>query len=242
MRDHFLFPAQTNLELYAQAIGAGYSRTNLRRLGAAYLFGLRQVYPLARGSGKPFIAHLVGTASLVMASGCHEDWVLAALLHALYQNRIPFEGAISPTDRRNRVADEFGAGVADLIHRYSDFESAKLDCYATDQLAEQGDVLTLRLADELEDLSGHALALHGKLSDDAEVPGSYLWLRENKLAAEHSLLSCARLLGLEGIHRGLKHWLDFGLVPEGLDEMRTGWTSSVNVAEDTREDTAGDVR
>lgn len=64
MRDFFIHPAQTNLELYAQAISRCYSSDQCRVLADAYVFALRQVFSLTRGSGKPFIAHLVGTALL----------------------------------------------------------------------------------------------------------------------------------------------------------------------------------
>lgn len=70
MRDYFVQPAQTNLELYAQAVDRGYSASQRRSLADAYQFALSCVFPLARGSGKPFIAHLIGTASLVLESGC----------------------------------------------------------------------------------------------------------------------------------------------------------------------------
>jgi (p)ppGpp synthase/HD superfamily hydrolase len=72
MRDFFSYTAQMNLELYAQAISGGYSSDQCRALADAYVFALRKV-SLARGSGKPFIAHLVGTASLVMKSGCPDN-------------------------------------------------------------------------------------------------------------------------------------------------------------------------
>ena len=233
MRDFFVHPAQTNVELYAQAITCGYGQDERRRFADAYLFAARQVFPLFRGSGKPFIAHLVGTASLVLESGCPEDWVIGALLHALYQRRVPFEGGTSPDGRRSIVVARFGAAVDDLVHRYTDAESQDLRHCPDELVTAQPDVLTLRLADELEDLSGHALALHGiPSSDDSGVRGSYLSRRNAKIEEAPSLLELAQRLELQGIRRGLGRWLDFSTTPEGLTDMRTGWISSVNLADD----------
>jgi hypothetical protein len=227
MRDFFVFPAQTNLELYAQAIDHGYSQQQRRSLADAYELALRQVFRLARGSGKPFIAHLVGTASLVLESGAPDDWVIGALLHALYQRRVPFEGGLSPEQRRVVIADRFGRVVDDVVVRYTAFESEDLSRPATEFPASDADVLTLRLADELEDLGGFALDLHG--SDNPAVRGSSAWRRDAKSREAPALLNLARFLGLDGIERGLVHWLDASAVPQGLRDMRTGWLSSVDL-------------
>lgn len=227
MRDFFAFPAQTNLELYVQAIGHGYSGEQRRRLADAYELALRQVFSLARGSGKPFIAHLVGTASLVLESGRPDDWVLGALLHAVYQRRVPFQGGLSPEQRRRVIAEKFGSVVDDLVNRYTAFESEDLSRPVTDFSDSDADVLTLRLADELEDVTGYALALHG--SDDPTVRGSAAWRSAAKGREAPALLGLARHLGLDGIERGLSLWLDASTVPEGLRDMRTGWLSSVDL-------------
>ena len=232
MRDWFIHPAQTNLELYAQAIDSGYSASQRRSLADAYLLALRSVYPLARGSGKPFIAHLVGTASLVLASECPDNWVTGGLLHAVYQRRVPFEGGLALDDRRRVVTDHFGPSVDDLVFRYNDFEAVDLR-HCSAEIADDRDVLTLRLADELEDLSGDALALHGDAaSDEKGVRGSYAWRRKAKAADGPALLELTRTLGLDGIARGFDHWLDFTSTPNELGDMRTGWFSSVNLRPD----------
>lgn len=232
MRDYFIHPAQTNLELYAQAIDHGYSKTQRRRLGDAYVFAFRQVFPLARGSGKPFIAHLVGTASLVLESGCPEDWVLGGLFHALYQRRVPFEGHLLPDDRRCVLKERFGNSVDDLVYRYTSFETENLrDFDSCKDGSGSSDVLTLRLADELEDLSGNSLALHGSSEPDEDrVFGGYASRREMKIVQAPSLLALTQSLDLHGMHEGFLHWLDFESSPQELEDMRTGWLSSVNLA------------
>lgn len=233
MRDYFVHPAQTNLELYLQAIEHGYTSTQRRSISSAYQFALMQVYPMARGSGKPFISHLVGTASLVLASECPDEWVIGALLHALYQRRVPFAGGVPPDERPSVVASRFGSLVADIVLRYTEFEDTDLSHCGPDDPTIQNDILTLRLADELEDITGYALALHGNpLTDDPALRGSYLWRRNAKSAESHALLALAQRMRLHGIRRGLEHWLDFASLPAGFEEMRTGWLSSVNLETD----------
>lgn len=232
MRDFFIHPSQTNLDLYGQAIASDYSSDQCRILADAYLFALRQVFPLARGSGKPFIAHLVGTASLVMASNCSFDWVIAALLHALYQRRIPFQDGLTPTERRPVIRERFGPTVDDCVFRYTDFESQNLGQVSGNVDEYDADVITIRLADELEDLCGHALALHGTAgADDAGVRGAYPWRRDIKIGEASTLLTLSRELGLQGLGRGFQHWLDFASTPELLGFMRTGWLSSAIIGQ-----------
>ena len=230
MRDFFIHPAQTNLELYAQAIARGYSRDQCRALADAYVFALRQVFSLARGSGKPFIAHLVGTASLVMESGCPDDWVIGALLHALYQHRVPFESSLAPEERRVVLADRFGTQVDELVHRYTSFESQDLVAFMGAGASGDTDVLTLRLADELEDVCGYALALHGNTgSDDLGLRGGYPWRRDTKTAEASTIIKLILRLRLDGLDRSFSHWLDFESTPAALAEMCTGWQDRVSI-------------
>ena len=232
MRDYFLEPAQTNLELYAQVIAHGSGQSQRRRLAGAYRHAIQQVFPLARGSGKPFIAHLVGTASLVLQSGSSDDWVVAALLHAIYQRRVPYRGGLAPPSRRAIIIESFGHGVDDLIHRYTAFESQDLAVMSADDVRRNADVVTLRLADELEDLCGNALALHGDVSaDEPAVRGSFAWRRAAKAREADSLMRTAQILDLTEIARGISFWMDFSSIPDEMMDFRTGWLSSVDVAQ-----------
>lgn len=194
------------------------------------MFALRQVFSLTRGSGKTFITHLVGTASLVRESGCPEYWVIGALLHALHQHRVPFESSLAPEERRAVLADRFGTQVAELVRRYTSFESEDLAAFMGAGAAVDIDVLTLRLADKLEDVCGYALALHGNTgTDDLGLRGGYPWRRDTKTAEAATIIKLILRLRLDDLHRSFSHWLDFESTPAALAEMCTGWQNRVSI-------------
>jgi len=194
------------------------------------VFALRQVFSLTRGSGKTFITHLVGTASLVRESGCPEYWVIGALLHALHQHRVPFESSLAPEERRAVLADRFGTQVAELVRRYTSFESEDLAAFMGAGAAVDIDVLTLRLADKLEDVCGYALALHGNTgTDDLGLRGGYPWRRDTKTAEAATIIKLILRLRLDDLHRSFSHWLDFESTPAALAEMCTGWQNRVSI-------------
>ncbi len=78
--------AQTNLQLLAQLREAGFSEVERARVAAAYDLASRLFTGQFRCCGKTFLAHLVGTASIVARHGAREPVVAAALLHAAYDD------------------------------------------------------------------------------------------------------------------------------------------------------------
>lgn len=73
-----------------------------------------------------------GYRTLVMESGCPDNWVIGALLHALHQHRVPFESGLAPEERRVVLADRFGTQVAELVRGYTSFESEGLGGFMGD--------------------------------------------------------------------------------------------------------------
>src|SRR4051812_50178326 len=59
--------AQTNLQLYAQLRRAGAAEQDLALVRAGYDLAMHLCPASFRGSGKPLLAHLVGTASILAA-------------------------------------------------------------------------------------------------------------------------------------------------------------------------------
>ena len=149
--------AQTNLQLYRQLAAKGYPDDTIGVVADAYEFGLRLFPGTYRGSGKPFLAHLVGTAS-VLASLCTRTPVVATgLLHAAYTHG-EFGNGWRGMSRAKRaeVRRAVGEEVEDLIARYTQLRwdrltipeiRARLDTMTS----VERDVLLVRLANELED-------------------------------------------------------------------------------------------
>lgn len=108
--------AQTHLQLLKQARAAGYGKSEIYDLRQDYETACRLHGHQARYSGRPFVCHLVGTASVVLAERKSHLLVRAALNHAAYDvGRFP-SGARGVRDDhirwfRSRVGEEVEALV-----------------------------------------------------------------------------------------------------------------------------------
>jgi (p)ppGpp synthase/HD superfamily hydrolase len=149
--------AQTNLQLYTQLRAAGYPEQDLKLVRSAYDLGMR-IFPASfRGSGKPLLSHLVGTASILAAIGQSPAVATAGLLHAAYALGDFGDGRLGMTDaKRDRVRSAVGREVEDLVARYTTFDWNRNTIPAIRERVGtltpiERDVLVIRLANELED-------------------------------------------------------------------------------------------
>lgn len=223
--------AQTNLQLYAQMLEAGYPESALELVNRAYLFVAQQTCGVIRGSGKPFVCHLVGTASLLVCEQQPPSLLAASLLHATYQNRVPFPGGRDLEARREYIRDCFGEEVESIVHDYHDFEVARLDAFSDQQLLERRPAVLMRLADELEDLLDHGLAMHGRPGDTEAVGGSAASRRLQKLALADQYLRAARVADARHLLAELQHWLKQTREAAWPASLRTGQYSSFEVGQ-----------
>lgn len=76
--------AQTNLQLRRQMAAQDYSSDAVARVDEAYRLAACLFSAQYRNTGKPFIAHLVGTASILASHAASTDSLVAGLLHAAY--------------------------------------------------------------------------------------------------------------------------------------------------------------
>src|SRR5437879_11925353 len=76
--------AQTNIQLINQLRRNGYSVTEIGSVLTSYELTMRLFTGRFRASGKTFIAHLVGTASILASLRASVALVTAGLLHAAY--------------------------------------------------------------------------------------------------------------------------------------------------------------
>ncbi len=138
--------------MFRQLIAAGWSSADIARLGRSHALALRLFAGRHRGNGKPFICHLAGTASIAATFEMAPDAVLAALLHAAYQQGRWPRGE----DRRAAVIAAAGPAVEALVDAYT-----RLPWPARLEEAPPV-VLLLRLANELEDHLDGAMAFAQK--------------------------------------------------------------------------------
>ena len=149
--------AQTNLQFYTQLREAGYTEEHLALVRSSYDLAMRIFSASFRGSGKPLLSHLVGTASILASIGQSPAVVTAGLLHAAYALGDFGDGRLGVTPaKRDRVRAAVGNEVEDLVARYTAFDWNKNSIPRIRErvgslTAIERDVLVVRLANELED-------------------------------------------------------------------------------------------
>ena len=77
--------AQTNIQLFNQLRHGGYSNTELSLVRDAYELAMDLFTGRYQPSGKPFVAHVVGTASILASLRLSAQVVAAGLLHNVYE-------------------------------------------------------------------------------------------------------------------------------------------------------------
>jgi hypothetical protein len=189
--------AQTNLQLFNQLQHDEYPESEIRRISDAYRLAMRVYTGWFRASGKTFLSHLVGTASVLVHFRASATVIAAGLLHSAYADGELAAGTagVSPACRA-LVARTVGADVERLINAYTTFSWSPqtVAALATRDRVDaldpfERELLLIRLANELED--------HLDLSDlysFGPIHG-----REYANAFLHPAQRLAGLLGLPGL-------------------------------------------
>jgi len=149
--------AQTNIHLYQQLRGEGYSIEDVGRVCRAYELARELFSCQYRPSGKTLIAHLVGLASILGTLHVPCELVVAGLLHAAYAHG-DFGGlrtGISDQKRRKvrevtgEIAETYVAGYSLLTWNHQTMLTSSQNVSNLSQI--ERNVLVMRLANELED-------------------------------------------------------------------------------------------
>jgi len=191
--------AQTNLQLYAQLADLAYPERDLAMVARCYELSMTLFPGTYRASGKPFLAHLVGTAGIVAALRARAPVVAAGLLHATYTHGEFGNGWLGVSDaKRTRVRAAVGPEIEDLVARYTAFRWARATIPAIGaqldaMTALERDVLLIRLANELEDHLDLGILYSG------DAPRRLRFMREDLPAA----VEMARRLGRPGLAESL---------------------------------------
>lgn len=122
-----------------------------------------------KGSGIPYISHLLGVASLAIEAGADEDQAIAALLHDAVEDQ---GGAERLADIRAR----FGDRVADIVDHCTDTDMepkppwrARKEAYIASLAHKPADSLLVSLADKTHNISA--------ILADMAIVGSSVWDR-----------------------------------------------------------------
>jgi hypothetical protein len=145
--------ARTNIALYKQLHAAGWDTARLVEIRNCYEFATTLFAGHCRASGKPFLAHLVGTASILAALGAEPTTVAAGLLHAAYD-----QGDFGMTrwrNRRARVRRAIGDAAEALVWQYHQLSWDNLVARIQDGFDKlttiDRAIVLMRLANELDD-------------------------------------------------------------------------------------------
>lgn len=150
--------AQTNIQLFNQLQSEGYSNNDLVCVLNSYELAMELFTGLFRPSGKTFIDHSIGTASILVSLHVPVNIVVAGLLHAAYVHG-DF-GSVSirsiSDDKRKQVIHAIGEQVEEYVAEYTTFrwnsQTIPTICVRLNALTPiERDVVLMRLANELED-------------------------------------------------------------------------------------------
>jgi (p)ppGpp synthase/HD superfamily hydrolase len=148
--------AQTNLQLYNQLLRLNYSHGNLGDLRATYELARELFSGLFRPSGKTFIAHVIGTASILADCLVDIEVVKAGLMHAAYAGGDFGDGQKGVSGfKREQLIKTTGSRTEEIVHAYSllQWPPEHADDYRSLVFSDPAtkDAALVRLANELEE-------------------------------------------------------------------------------------------
>lgn len=187
--------AQTNLQLYAQLVAAEWTEPQLALAARGYEQAIEVCGGSCRANGKPFLCHLVGTASILASWGATTEEVVCGLVHSAYSHgafadRRPGMTAAKRAVMREAVGDDCEAQVAD-------YTQLAWRGAAIEQWAGKRDSLTpgewrairVRLANELEEYLDLGMQFSRKTKVTGPLPDHdpLLVLAERLVSCDFSL-------------------------------------------------------
>jgi (p)ppGpp synthase/HD superfamily hydrolase len=149
--------AQTNLQLFYQIRRGNYSDADLKYIANAYELATQLFTGYFRGSAKTFIAHSVGTASILTSVVAPIEVVAAGLLHAAYEFGDFGDGVLGiSTRKRQQLRQVVGEVVENYVAQYTALhwnEKTILEMYPCLEKLSKVErlIILMRLANELED-------------------------------------------------------------------------------------------
>jgi hypothetical protein len=168
--------AQTYPQLAVQLADAGWPGADLLAVRRAYDLAATIFAGHVRGSGKPFTAHLVGTASCLLLDGAPAATVAAGLLHAAYEQGDFGDRSSGRTPARAaRLRAGAGESVEEIVAAYfrlgwSPDVAQRLAETIGELPAPVQAAVRVRLANEVDEAVDAGLVLSGKIDLPGAVP------------------------------------------------------------------------
>ena len=138
-------------------LGNNYTNNDLFLIKQSYSFVLALFTDMCRGNEKPFICHLVGTASILADNQASPVVIAVGLLHATYAQGVFSDGSTGITKNHQYIVkNKFGDEVEALLTEYTKFPWGETDIESL--LVNHGtysnltkSLIFLRIANALED-------------------------------------------------------------------------------------------
>jgi hypothetical protein len=160
--------AETNIQLYKQMREAGYSSRTVTRVHETYELALRLFAGQFQVHGKTVIAHIVGTASILVSLRVPPTVIVAALLHNAYWGGDFGDGKSGITGARRRFlrcrfGDEVEGCLAGFAQLQIHTQTASTLLANVDAMSETDRrIALLYLADNLEHNGGAGVLYYGE--------------------------------------------------------------------------------
>jgi HD domain len=150
-------PARTPTELGVQLTKLGWSDDDNARARAAIDAAIELHAGQFRATGRPFLNHVIGTASILADSGSETDLTIAAILHGAYELGTFPDGGLGMTSSNRRwISAHAGEDVEALVAAYSRFNPTReiIESFGVRSVP-LGDqdrrMLAMRTANEIDD-------------------------------------------------------------------------------------------
>jgi hypothetical protein len=200
--------AQTNLQLFRQLEDLGWPEPSVSQAAQGYRLAQRLWSACYRPSGKPFVDHLIGTASALAFADEPPPVVLGGLLHATFDSGDfgPGRGGSSERNRQTLRAC-IGAEAEELVFEYSAFAwwPGGVSRLSAEPAASPIELrlLAMRIANEWDDWADGGVLRSGKRHMD-----------EYQVTATSQMARLARSHGLDQLASGLEHAVETSLGAE----------------------------
>ena len=171
--------AQTSVQLFNQMRSARYPNRDLEGVRAGYEAASVLFAGRFRPSGKTFLAHLVGTASVLAAYGAHAPLVTAGLLHASYtRGGFPGESGRDYDAQRRWLRSRVGTLAEAIVHEYRRLDPSWINHLVENDIDRMpvtvAHAIVLKIANLIEERLDHQFAYYASVELDQQGVAEHL--------------------------------------------------------------------